>query len=74
MKSPKHSDNGSSRRQTGFKGIKDYKKLEDKSGYIYKPVYGRVGEKIAIKESCTKKEYKQIMTEVKLIAYYTVTL
>ena len=35
--------------------IKDYKKVKDKENYIYKPVYGRVGEKIGIKEACTKK-------------------
>ena len=38
-----------------------------KEGYIYKPVYGRVGENISIKESCSKEEYKQIMREVKLL-------
>ena len=46
--------------------IKDLKKKKNKDEYIYKPAYGRVGEKIGIKEACTKKEYKQIMTEVKL--------
>ena len=45
--------------------IKDYKKLEDKSGYIYKPVYGRVGEKIGIKEACEEGEYDKILKEVK---------
>lgn len=43
--------------------VKDAKGNKD---YIYKPAYGRVGEKIGIKEACTKKEYKKIMTEVKL--------
>lgn len=43
--------------------VKDAKGKEE---YIYKPVYGRVGEKIAIKEACTDKEYRKIMTEVKL--------
>lgn len=38
-----------------------------KEGYIYKPVYGRVGENISIKESCTEEEYKMIMKEVKLL-------
>ena len=42
--------------------VADAKGLE---GYIYKPVYGRVGEYISIKESCTPKEYKRIMREVK---------
>ena len=40
-----------------------------KDGYIYKPVYGRVGENISIKESCTKEEYKMIMREVKLLPH-----
>ncbi len=39
---------------------------EAKARYIYKPVYGRVGENISIKESCTDEEYKRIMREVKL--------
>ncbi len=34
--------------------------------YIYKPVYGRVGENISIKEACTEDEYKSIMKEVTL--------
>ena len=37
-----------------------------KEGYIYKPVYGRVGEMIGIKEACQADEYKQILREVKL--------
>lgn len=44
----------------------EVKDAKGKNGYIYKPVYGRVGEKIAIKEACTEKEYKKIMIEVKL--------
>ena len=44
----------------------EIKDVKGKEGYIYKPAYGRVGEKIGIKEACTKKEFKQIMTEVKL--------
>lgn len=44
----------------------DVKDAKGKEGYIYKPVYGRVGENIGIKESCTKKEYKQIMKAVQL--------
>lgn len=38
-----------------------------REGFIYKPAYGRVGENIGIKEACTDKEYKKIMTEVKLL-------
>lgn len=34
-------------------------------GYIYKPVYGRVGENISIKEACTDSEYKKILKDVK---------
>ncbi len=45
--------------------IKDYNKLEDKSEYIFKPVYGRVGEKISIKEACGKGEYEKILKDVK---------
>ena len=44
----------------------EVKDLKGHADFIFKPAYGRVGEKIAIKESCTTKEYKQIMTEVKL--------
>ena len=36
-----------------------------KEGFIYKPVYGRVGEKISIKEACRGDEYKKIMKDVK---------
>lgn len=45
----------------------DVKDAKGKEGYIYKPVYGRVGENISIKESCTDDEYKMIMQEVKLL-------
>ena len=41
------------------------KDAKGKEGFIYKPVYGRVGEFIGIKEACTKQEYKQILKEVK---------
>lgn len=34
-------------------------------GYIFKPVYGRVGENISIKEACTDSEYKKILKDVK---------
>ena len=42
------------------------KDAKGKEGYIYKPVYGRVGEMIGIKEACQADEYKQILREVKL--------
>lgn len=42
------------------------KDAKGKEGFIYKPVYGRVGEMIGIKEACEKDEYKQILREVKL--------
>jgi len=42
------------------------KAAKGKEGYIYKPVYGRVGEMIGIKEACQADEYKQILREVKL--------
>ena len=44
----------------------DIKDAKGREGFIYKPVYGRVGEFIGIKEACTEQEYKQIMREVKL--------
>ena len=44
----------------------EVKNARGKDGYIYKPVYGRVGEKIAIKEACSEKEYKKILAEVRL--------
>lgn len=36
-----------------------------KEGYIYKPVYGRVGEKISIREACREEEYKAILKDVR---------
>ena len=45
------------------------KDIKGREGFIFKPAYGRVGEKIGIKESCTKKEFRQIMTEVKLFPW-----
>jgi len=41
-------------------------KLKNKEGFIYKPVYGRVGEKISIKEACRDDEYNKILKDVKL--------
>jgi glutathionylspermidine synthase len=43
----------------------EVKDAKGREGFIYKPVYGRVGEFIGIKEACTEQEYKQIMKEVK---------
>ena len=43
----------------------EVKKAEEKEGYIYKPVYGRVGERIAIKEACRDDEYEKILQDVK---------
>jgi len=40
-------------------------KLGKKEGFIYKPVFGRVGEKISIKEACKDDEYKKIIKDVK---------
>ena len=45
----------------------DVKSAKGKEGYIYKPVYGRVGEMISIREACDADEYKKIMLEVKLL-------
>ena len=39
-------------------------KCDDRE-YIYKPAYGRVGEKISIKEACKEDEYKKILKDVK---------
>ena len=39
------------------------KKVDDK--FIYKPVYGRVGENISIKEACKDDAYKKILEDVK---------
>ena len=41
------------------------KEAEGRDGFIFKPVYGRVGEDISIKEACTDKEYKKIMKAAK---------
>ena len=42
----------------------EVKDLGKRQGFIYKPVYGRVGEKISIKEACKGDEYKKIMKDV----------
>lgn len=43
----------------------EVKDLKQKTGYIYKPVYGRVGEKISIPEACKEDEYEKILQDVK---------
>lgn len=37
----------------------------EENQYIFKPAYGRVGEKISIKEACRDDEYKKILKDVK---------
>ncbi|NLC97342.1 MAG: glutathionylspermidine synthase family protein [Erysipelotrichaceae bacterium] len=41
------------------------KKAKHKEGYIYKPVWGRVGEGITIKGAIEKKEYDKTIKDVK---------
>ena len=43
----------------------EVKDLEKRQGFIYKPVYGRVGEKISIKEACKGDEYQKIIKDMK---------
>jgi glutathionylspermidine synthase len=43
----------------------EVKNIKNKTGFIYKPACGRVGEGISIKEACTEDEYKQILKDVK---------
>jgi len=43
----------------------EVKEAKNKEDYIFKPVYGRVGERISIKEACDKKEYEEILKDVK---------
>ena len=43
----------------------EVKDLGQKKGFIYKPVFGRVGEKVSIKEACKGDEYKKIIKDVK---------
>lgn len=45
--------------------VSQWKKFGNKEEYIFKPAYGRVGEKISIKEACDKNEYQMIMKEVR---------
>jgi len=39
--------------------------VRKREGFIYKPVYGRTGENISIKEACSGDEYKRIIKDVK---------
>lgn len=41
------------------------KEARNKEGFIYKPVWGRVGEGITIKEACREDEYRKIMKDVR---------
>ena len=43
----------------------EVKDLGSKTGFIYKPVYGRVGENVSIKEACKGNEYQKIIKDVK---------
>ena len=43
----------------------EVKDAKNKQGYIYKPAYGRVGEKISIREACEDDEYEKIIKDVK---------
>jgi len=46
--------------------VKDVKIHSGETGeYIYKPVYGRVGEGISIKEACKGDEYSRILKDVR---------
>ena len=40
------------------------KNVKDDSYFIYKPAWGRVGEKISLKEGCSDYEYKRILKDV----------
>ncbi len=43
----------------------EVKDLGERQGFIYKPAYGRVGERISIKEACKGNEYEKIIKDVK---------
>lgn len=43
----------------------EVKEVKPQDEYIYKPVYGRVGERISIKEACKGDEYLRILADVK---------
>jgi len=40
-------------------------KVKNREGFIYKPIYGRVGEGISIKEACRENEYNKILKDVR---------
>jgi len=44
---------------------REVKDVKNKKGFIFKPAYGRVGEKISIQEACKDAEYEKIMKDVK---------
>lgn len=43
----------------------EVKEVKPQDEYMYKPVYGRVGERISIKEACKGDEYLRILADVK---------
>ena len=43
----------------------EVKDAKNKKDFIFKPAYGRVGEKISIKEACSDGEYEKIIKDVK---------
>ncbi len=43
----------------------EVKDAKNREGFIYKPVWGRVGEGISIKEAIKEDEYKKILKDVK---------
>lgn len=43
----------------------EVKQAKGREGFIYKPAYGRVGEKISIREACRGDEYKKILLDVR---------
>lgn len=43
----------------------EVKNVRNKEGYIYKYAYGKVGERISIKEACKDNEYEKIISDVK---------
>ena len=43
----------------------EVKDVKNRDGYIFKPIYGRVGERISIKEACRDDEYDKIIKDVK---------
>lgn len=44
---------------------REVRDAREKEGYIFKPAYGRVGEKIGIPEACSGEEYRELLAEVK---------